>query len=277
MNKVQFAYDLYGYMNWKAVSAKEIYTFLKFLKEDFVIRKDVKTELVELPALKGINKYCLSVRTDEFAPWILVHVDRIPVSEVYFSISEEHVSGQLDNVLGIAIVKQLIAAGVRVNILFTTSEEHCLSYKQIDMYFRCFYPNKNPVLIDLDIDVFHDLTEFAGGEITIRDRDERAMFNRMLVEKLRSIATENSIPWLNLNTWTLVQMGLLCFYTNYTGAYVGIPVVNYHTGYEETYLTCVNNVFKLLYLFLNNNEYKGEQKNKEDTEEIYGESLVLAI
>lgn len=195
---------------------------------------------------------CISVVNKKGYPYLLVHIDRVPLvgTKLNIIVTENTITAQLDNLISVAVAKFLLDGGnCGYNFLFTTREEQSRSHPQIQRYLDSIRANGIP-LIDLDIDQISYLSEIPNGEISIRKHDRSVQFDERLVNKLRSTATEHKIPMLTIENNeqhpVYTQMGFLAFNTPYNGAFLGMPLINLHSGTETTNWSVAENAIKLL-------------------------------
>lgn len=209
--------------------------FLNYLKKDFPNKNYFLKEYPD----------CLFYEYKKPTKWLVVaHVDRVSVryfrSEVLY---EELLKGQIDNVVSVAILRLLVEKNVPINFLFTTKEEILQSCPQIVnvCYGKDFY------VVCLDIDVAVNFTEVFDGPISLRDRDTTAEFNKELVMLLRKICDKNGINYITKDgNWLIDELGCtIAGVPTIKGAYVGLPINNYHTGRERISFKCISNVIKL--------------------------------
>jgi len=215
-------------------------------------------------AIPNENQVLVVKGNKESNLWLLVHVDRIilETSPDVFVFSEDYIKGRLDNSISIALLKQL-QKEVNLNILFTTMEEHCKSVEQIVEFVKCEKLDvDNTYFIDVDIDVFDTTLSKVSkiknqkGLITLRDKDHVGVFDKKLVNFLRDICDKNKLPWLNTQIWSLVQSGLLSYYKQYKTAYIGFPLVNYHTNNEIIFWDALDTGYNLLYFTFKQGVFK---------------------
>lgn len=189
-------------------------------------------------------------------PYFLVtHVDRVPNYNASgypafintISQTDELLTGQLDNIIGIAVVRYLVELDVPMDILFTTREEVVKSTLQL--WEMCKLSEKVPITIDIDI--FNDIEEFRDGKITLRFKDRNGEMLISLVKKLQTVAINNNIPFSFLDGEAIVETGFLSRLEDgkYKGAHVGIPLINYHSNMETTFWECVYNTVFVLFNF----------------------------
>lgn len=192
-----------------------------------------------------------SLIMDKEYPYVFTaHLDRVGryVNTIKDSPDLNTLSGQLDNLIGLVILYYLASRGHKINVLFTTHEEACESWPQLEEFIK-LNPHMKPVSID--IDVYNNLEEFEDGHISIRDKDKGGKFNKPLVEKMREIAAVSNIP---VNTgekgWSYVETSMLQSHTGLSGANIGIPLVNYHSPREVTNWNVIYNCIEFLEKFI---------------------------
>ena len=197
-------------------------------------------------------------------PFFLVtHTDRVPNyntkgTPAYINTitsTGEYLTGQLDNIIGIAIARYLVEIGVPIDILFTTKEEVVKSTLQL--WEMCKLNKKIPITIDIDI--FNAIKEFDNGLITLRFKDRNGKMLTSVVKKLHKVAEAKSIPYTFLDGEAIVETGFLSQLEDgkYKGAHVGIPLINYHSDMETTNWECIHNVVTVLHNFFNQSIKEG--------------------
>jgi putative aminopeptidase FrvX len=175
---------------------------------------------------------------------VLAHIDRIPVQPFTMQVQDNFLTGQLDNVISVAICRYLMEQGTPVDFLFTTQEESCDSADQI---VEAYEQNADYNVIDMDIDVPISDHEVAVGAITLRSRDNLAPYDKGLVRMMRKMAQENDIDYIRKDGhWLVCQIGTAIKKNPaLKGMYLGLPINNYHSNKEVINLTCIKNTIKL--------------------------------
>jgi hypothetical protein len=193
-----------------------------------------------------------------------VHLDRVPnfwTQEGYTNTImdvEERLIGQLDDIIGIAIM-YYIHQHYPVNILFTTNEEFCESWVELRDAIKTYKTETCPLIpVSVDIDVCKKLEEFEKeNPVTIRSRDRAGKMNPLVVNHFRRIAATYGISNAGDSLgYTMVESGMLAHETKgeFSGAHVGIPLIHYHTDKEMTTWATVWNAIKLLSAIVADNE-----------------------
>jgi putative aminopeptidase FrvX len=151
-----------------------------------------------------------------------------------------------------------------MNILFTTREERCESWKQLHQTILAFSTSLVSSMkpISIDIDIFPSLSSFKDGQVTLRSFDNCGPMDPLLVSLLRHCAGNAMVPYFKDTIGTaIVEPGFLAQHTGgvFRGAHIGIPLINYHTDKEQTYWSSVYNIVKLVHCFLSDTIIIGEQ------------------
>ena len=185
--------------------------------------------------------------------WI-VHMDRVPGFDGLpytnnIADQGDYVDGQLDDIIGIAILKAVFDIGVPLNILFTTEEETVRSIPQIIEFLKLPDNEDIYVPITIDIDVFDDITEIEEIGVTIRDYDNSAHFDLTTVTFLRNVAHEQVIEYETSTGYAIVETGFLSHSTQgeLTGAHLGIPITNYHTDRECAFWNTIHDAVNIVH------------------------------
>lgn len=197
------------------------------------------------------NKFSYALfKSSETFPYIFtVHLDRVGKYVNTIQDDGELLRGQLDDIIGIAILAY-ISIECGINILFTTAEEYCSSWPQLA---EIAVLNPKMKLISIDIDVFRSLEEISEGFISLRLYDSAGQFNKELVTLMRHCASKYNIPYCTEDKgWSYVETSMLEKYTGSTGAHIGIPLINYHTDKEVTYWKTIINCVSFINYFIIN-------------------------
>lgn len=210
--------------------------FLEYLEKDFNGNKSQSWRSVKLDFQFS---YKLLYNKESRSPYVFtVHTDRVcdyrenkPFESEIRSIGNKIVKGQLDNIISIAILRYLHSLGYSMNVLFTTREEICRSYEQIQevMILYGFIP------VSLDIDPVKDELFQGSDHITIREESFSFSYDPDTVALFQKIAIENNIPFSNKDGFSHDEIYHLMRATQsvYKGAHLGLPLKNYHTNDEE--------------------------------------------
>ncbi len=192
-----------------------------------------------------------------------VHTDRVPdpkTNEPYknkIKQNGEFITGQLDNIISIAVMSYLNSIGLKFNILFTTSEEICFSYPQIDEVMQLY----GMVPVSVDIDVYSQETDISSGYITIRNKSFSREYDQGTVRLLRKAAEENDIPVNNDSGLSHDEVfHLMRAVPGRNGSHLGLPIYNYHTNREAVSVKAVLNMISLLKAVIEKNEVETEEE-----------------
>jgi len=248
------------YSSVESLSGQEDH-FLQMIEEDFHVEGDYNDW--RKVYMKDDPYYYYRTggsKTQSSLPYFLVvHADRVPNyntagNPAYvntISSTGEFLTGQLDNIIGIAIARYLVEIRTPIDILFTTKEEVVKSTLQL--WEMCKLSKKVPITIDIDI--FNDVEDFKSGAVTLRFKDRNGQMLTALVKKLQKAASDNDIPFSFLDGEAIVETGFLSKLEDgkFKGAHVGIPLINYHSDLETTNWNCVINAVKVLDKFFSNN------------------------
>lgn len=182
----------------------------------------------------------------------VIHLDRVPnwrTGEAYsvngYDDTEGNLHGQLDNSISLAIMAVILEQKLPVSILFTTDEEQGGSWPQlVDLQ------KKMPDIkfVSMDIDIFHATDKKDLPFITLRDRDRDAKFDKDLVEFLRAMAVTNNLTFTTTTGSAIVEPGMMSMHTDgkYTGAHIGLPLLNYHSDKEIMQWTVIQDAIRLV-------------------------------
>ncbi len=219
---------------------------------------------IESSDLCVIDEY-LTFELPEFDELGSLEEQIIPISFIQQPGENDHIiSGQIDNVLSLTVVKELFQSGVKTTALFTTDEEIGESWRAMERFFLKNGVEPKEILV-LDTSPY---TEALGcselqesGSVILRYNDNYAPFNRKLTNLLKSQCDDLSIPY-DFKDITLLtaghdhlgstELGKLILESNgkYSGTTLQMPTNEYHTNKEFTSLACVDNLYKLLLNYL---------------------------
>lgn len=227
--------------------------FGKFVETLFFAHLNLSKSSSNVSGVRSVYRnnayFYSSIVMDKNFPYVFtVHLDRVGRYVNTIREKSNMLSGQLDNIIGIAVLFYLVSLGYKINILLTTYEEACESWPQLEEFIK-LHPNMKP--ISIDIDVYNNVEEFKDNHISLRDKDRGGEFNKPLVEKMRELSDELKIPY-NPGTvgWSYVETSMLQYHTGLSGANVGIPIIEYHSPNETTSWDVIYNCVNFLEKFL---------------------------
>jgi len=167
----------------------------------------------------------------------LVHVDRIAAGKVVFRHDGEWVEGQFDNVVSTAVLELLFESGRRPHVVFVTQEEVVNSDASYRNFLMDFPDAEKLTLVTMDIDVAFDIEEevIGGGNVSLRSYDAEVSYHRDTVAWARRAAKAADVDFHRLDDiWAIGDLTLIIRSELGTGAFLGIPVLNYHSAKERT-------------------------------------------
>jgi len=223
--------------------------FVTFIEEDFT-RDDVGgCHDTSRKVYRNGKLYYYFLATDLKIPYFFtVHLDRVRNYINTIQDQGDFLVGQLDDIIGIAVLSYLYKQKIPLNILFTTEEEWGNSWHQLEEIIK-LHPKLKP--ISIDIDVFSKLEDLEGDFISLREKDNTGKFDLHLVNNLRDVAKEGGIPFCtNDKGWSSVETAFLEKHTGLRGAHIGIPLINYHSDKETTRWDTLFNCIKFTKLFI---------------------------
>ena len=166
--------------------------------------------------------------------------------------------GQIDNVISIAAIYALFAAGYQGTALLTCEEEIGKSWVHIAKYLDRSRRETQSLLV-LDTSPYADESILKQGPIILRNRDKSEIFNAALVQILKDRCDALDIPYQVKDEYLLAQgkdidalgsteLGRLIEGTDgtWSGATIQIPTLMYHTSNETTSTRAIENYFSLL-------------------------------
>jgi hypothetical protein len=108
-------------------------------------------------------------------------------------MSGTHLSGQLDNVLTVAILVHMFELGFRGTAFFTAQEEAGRSWRYLLEWFRRFGAEADTLLV-LDTSPFPTQEEADGQHVVLRQRDANAAFDPAGAARLEALCREMDVP-----------------------------------------------------------------------------------
>jgi len=221
--------------------------FMNYLMRDFGTPEGMEWISVEVDGKQQAQ--FLHNTCDKSGLVFTVHTDRVPDADGnpyqnIIGVCEEDgtITGQLDDMIAIAILRYVIECGIKVNILFTTQEEICKSYDQVAWVADNF--GLMPVSIDID-----PLREFETGKdaaITIREKMLRFIYDPETVMLLHKTAIRNGIQFETEYGYVIDEVLLMMRAEKGTGCHLGIPLKRYHTNREEVKTAAVLSMIELI-------------------------------
>ena len=171
------------------------------------------------------------------------------------------VSSQLDNVLGVAMVRQLFEDGFDGMAIFATEEEIGQSWKHISDYLLSRGIETKNVLT-VDVTPYQDSRAVDEGRVILRNKDASAVFNPALTNRMREYCLRTNTPHefkdelIDAENAKLAEpkslgkteLGHIIKHSagKLNGTTLQIPVVNYHSNKEETSETAIRNGYHAL-------------------------------
>lgn len=184
-------------------------------------------------------------------------------------VNNKRFSGQIDNVISVALVSYLYELWFEGTCLFTPEEEIGQSRSYIHYYMQKHsLPYKK--LMVLDTCPFETDVHLNDGSVVLRNQDALSHFNLTEVFLVQTIANVLEIPWIKADdeikeeNIVLVEKGLqpkglgitelgqLISHTNaeYLWFTIQIPTTWYHTNHETASYASIENWCKLVATYL---------------------------
>jgi putative aminopeptidase FrvX len=185
------------------------------------------------------------------------------------SMNNNLLTGQLDNVLTIAVVIYLYHLGYQGTAFFTASEEAGKSWRFLLEWFRRFDVTTDKLLV-LDTSPYESLEEILNIDIVLRNRDSNAVFRSPLKGKIKKIVKQNKIRFqykdlyikakkevLGVKKYSIgtTELGRIINATKgeIQGTTMQIPTIGYHTVEETTHMESIKSmIFILQKLYIKN-------------------------
>jgi len=116
------------------------------------------------------------------------------------NVTDDRISGQLDNVLTAAVLVYLFELGFQGTAFFTAQEEAGKSWRYLLEWFRRFGSSTNQLIV-VDTSPFPDLGIAVPGSVVLRNRDANAAFNADLTASVLSACGPLGIPYVFKDTY----------------------------------------------------------------------------
>lgn len=171
------------------------------------------------------------------------------------------VSSQLDNVLGVAMVRQLFADGFDGTAILATEEEIGQSWKHIVQYLDG-HKIQSKHLITVDVTPYQDAAAVDEGRVILRNKDALADFNPAVTARLRAYCAHANVPYefkdevigaenvklAESKTLGKTELGHIIKSSAgmLSGTTLQVPVINYHSNKEETSDKAIRNAYHAL-------------------------------
>lgn len=110
------------------------------------------------------------------------------------TVSDGHLSAQLDNVLTVAILVHLFELGFRGIAFFTAQEEAGRSWRYLLEWFRRFGGASNKLLV-LDTSPYPSQEEADRQHVVLRHRDANAPFDQGFTARIEGLCREHGITF----------------------------------------------------------------------------------
>lgn len=178
---------------------------------------------------------------------------------------DDYFYSQIDNSISVAVAMQLLEKGFDGTVIFSTEEEIGMSWKHIADYLKK-QKIETQELIVLDTTPYKYMHSIDKGLVVLRNKDEEGIFNKKLVNEIRTICEKENIPFefkdevienKNLmlekqgeepKKFGHTELGRLVENTKgkINGVTIQIPSTNYHTNKELSSMKSLTNYYKLL-------------------------------
>ncbi|MDA8698042.1 peptidase M42 [Rhodopirellula sp.] len=177
----------------------------------------------------------------------------------------QFLSGQLDNVVSVALLIHLLRRGFRGTALFTCEEEAGRSWRYVLERLQA-ESRKTKRLIVLDTSPYPSIAEATSQDLVLRRRDAGATFDRLLTQELenrcnqlgiRTSFKDDYVTQVNLTrerpmSYGRTELGRLITATGgeVTGTTLQIPTTGYHTTRETASLDSIISAIKVLRTYI---------------------------
>ncbi len=171
-----------------------------------------------------------------------------------YELNSNYVTGQLDNVISVALGYYLFANGFKGTMLLTCEEEIGQSWRYIADYLQKEATDSK--LLVLDTSPFDEDANFDDTSIVLRTRDQNSEFDINTVNWLSNIANGLNLPIIFKDTWLLnggsqdlgsTELGRLLSETDVqqSATTLQIPSRGYHTNREKISQAAMANFLKI--------------------------------
>ena len=176
--------------------------------------------------------------------------------------TDDHLRGQIDNVISIAVIYALYKNGYEGTALLTCEEEIGKSWIHISNYLDGMRIETDELLV-IDTSPFKEDQIIDEGPIILRNQDKSEEFNDNLVDKLKARCEQIKLPYIVKDEMLLSQgkeiddlgsteLGRLVEGSEgfWNGATIQIPTLMYHTSNETTTSQAIKNYYSFLHNIL---------------------------
>lgn len=181
------------------------------------------------------------------------------------AISEDRLTGQLDNVLTAAALVHLFSQGFQGTAFFTAQEEAGKSWRYLLEWFRRFGGNTNKLFV-VDTSPFPDLQAANKQLLVLREKDATAEFNKDATKFIADLCQKNKLSYLFKDKYVeesnqflisrgeaphslgSTELGRIIAASNglVDGTTIQIPTIGYHTMQESAAIASVEAFLTLL-------------------------------
>ncbi|MGC6443619.1 MAG: peptidase M42 [Rubripirellula sp.] len=177
----------------------------------------------------------------------------------------QFVSGQLDNVVSVALLVHLLRRGFRGTALFTSEEEAGRSWRYVLERFQAESRTSRRLII-LDTSPYPTVAEATSQDLVLRRRDAGASFDEDLTSELdqrcsslgiKTSYKDDYVTRVNLTrerpmSYGRTELGRLIAATGgeLTGTTLQIPTTGYHTTRETASIESLISAIKLLRTYI---------------------------
>ena len=175
--------------------------------------------------------------------------------------NNDYISAQLDNVIGVAMVIELIRRGYAGTAFFSAGEESGRSWRFVAEWFQR-HDTKTHDLIVLDTSPFPTVADCDHQQVVLRNCDSNATFHSGYTESLRQSCDRLGITYCFKDEYIREQnktrekksslgrteLGRLIAATSgqVSGTTLQLPTSSYHTHLETASLSSVDSMLRLL-------------------------------
>ena len=181
------------------------------------------------------------------------------------SVTETHISAQLDNVVSVALIIYLYRNGFQGTALFTAEEEAGRSWRYALAWLQLESISTSRLLV-LDTSPYPTTEEAEAQQIVLRNKDATGTFDPVFTKEITTRCDELGITYSFKDEWIeqrnldrekpsslgRTELGRLALASEgqINGTTLQIPTTGYHTAEETTSLKSIKAAIGLLSTFI---------------------------
>ena len=183
----------------------------------------------------------------------------VPVAYARTAVSNgDALKGQIDNVVSLGVIYALFQNGYQGTALLTCEEEIGKSWIHITNWLKLKnLETRNLVIIDTS--PYREVAPIEAGLVVLRHRDQNAPFDTDFTKQVEQRLIDKLVPYQFKDQYLLdlgvdvsglgsTELGRIVEKSEdqWSGATIQIPTTEYHTSYETTSRTSIENFYFIL-------------------------------